>query len=56
MGGTCEGEVIAVNVGGVLIATATSLRTGMTISVYVYLTDVRAKGQVVYIDPQNWLH
>ena len=25
----------------------------MTISVYVYLTDKRAKAQVVYIDPEN---
>ena len=42
-----------VNLHGALISIATQLSIGMTISVYVYLTDKRAKAQVVYIDPEN---
>jgi hypothetical protein len=56
LGGTCEAETIVVNVHGALISTGVGLRTGMRISVYVYLTDKRAKAQVVYIDPKNSLH
>jgi len=47
------GETIIVNLHGALITTSTQLSTGMTISVYVYLTDKRARAQVVYIDPGN---
>jgi hypothetical protein len=56
LGGTCEAETIVVNVHGALIATAIGLRTGMRISVYVYLTDKRAGARVVYIDSKNPLH
>jgi hypothetical protein len=55
-GRTCDGETIVVNVHGALIATAIGLRTGMRISVYVYLTDKRAGARVVYIDSKNPLH
>ena len=47
------GETITVNLHGALISTSTQLNIGMTISVYVYLTDKRARAQVVYIDPGN---
>jgi len=47
------GMTIMVNLHGALISTSTQLNIGMTISVYVYLTDKRAKAQVVYIDPEN---
>jgi PilZ domain len=47
------GETIMVNLHGALISISTQLSIGMTISVYVYLTDKRAKAQVVYIDPEN---
>jgi hypothetical protein len=47
------GMTIMVNLHGALISTSTQLNTGMTISVYVHLTDKRAKAQVVYIDPEN---
>jgi hypothetical protein len=50
---TCEGETIVVNLHGALIATAIGLRTGMRISIHVYLTDKRALARVVYIDPRN---
>jgi hypothetical protein len=56
LGGTCEAETIVVNVHGALIATEIGLRTGMRISVYVYLTDKRARARVVYIDSKNPLH
>jgi hypothetical protein len=55
-GRTCDGQTIVVNVHGALIATAIGLSTGMRISVYVYLTDKRAGGRVVYIDSKNPLH
>jgi hypothetical protein len=47
------GETITVNLHGALISTSAQLNIRMTISVYVYLTDKRAKAQVVYIDPEN---
>jgi PilZ domain len=47
------GETIVVNLHGALIATSTELNAGMRISIYVYLTDKRARAQVVHIDPQN---
>jgi len=50
---TCEGETIVVNLHGALIATEIGLRSGMRISIRVYLTDKRAAAQVVYIDPKN---
>jgi hypothetical protein len=53
---TCEGETIIVNLHGALISTSIQLSIGMTISVYVYLTDKRAAARVVYIDPKNPLH
>jgi hypothetical protein len=52
-GRTCDGQTVVVNVHGALIATAIGLSTGMRISVYVYLTDKRAGGRVVYIDSKN---
>jgi hypothetical protein len=55
-GRTFDGETIVVNVHGALIATLIGLRTGMRISVYVYLTDKRAGARVVYIDSKNPLH
>ena len=42
-----------VNLHGALISISTQLNIGMTISVYVYLTDKRATAQVVYIDLGN---
>ena len=50
------GETILVNLHGALISTSAQLNIGMRISVYVYLTDKRAKALVVYIDPENPLH
>jgi hypothetical protein len=50
------GETIIVNLHGALISTSTQLNVGMTISVYVYLTDKRARAQVVHIDPENPMH
>ena len=47
------GETIMVNLHGALISISTQLNIGMTISVYVYLTDKRANAEVVYIDPEN---
>jgi hypothetical protein len=55
-GRTFDGETIVVNLHGALIVTAIGLKTGMRISVYVYLTDKRAGARVVYIDPKNPLH
>jgi hypothetical protein len=52
-GDSLTGETIVVNLHGALITTSTQLSAGMTISVYVYLTDKRARAQVVYIDPEN---
>jgi hypothetical protein len=53
---TCEGETVVVNLHGALISTARGLSVGMRISIYVYLTDKRAKARVVYVDPENPLH
>jgi hypothetical protein len=49
----CDGETITVNLHGALIATAVGLRSGMQISILVYLTDKRAAARVVYVDPIN---
>jgi hypothetical protein len=53
---TCDGETIVINLHGALIATTVGLRTGMRISIHVYVTDKRAAARVVYIDPKNPLH
>jgi hypothetical protein len=53
---TCDGETIVVHLQGALIATAIGLRTGMRISIQVYVTDKRAAARVVYIDPKNPQH
>ena len=53
---TCEGETIVVNLQGALIATAIGLRTGMRISIQVYVTGKRAAARIVYINPENPLH
>jgi hypothetical protein len=50
---TCEGETIVINLHGGLISTAEGLSAGMKISIHVYVTDKRAAGRVVYIDPEN---
>ncbi|HZQ93805.1 MAG TPA: hypothetical protein VFA67_02270 [Candidatus Sulfotelmatobacter sp.] len=50
---TCEGETVIVNLHGALISTATPLRVGMPIEIHVILTDKRALGQVVYVDPDR---
>jgi hypothetical protein len=49
----CDGETITVNLHGALISTAVLLRVGMRVEIYVILTDKRAAGTVVYIDPDN---
>ena len=46
-------ETIVVNLHGALISTSIPLNIGMTISVYVYLTDKRSMCKVVYIDPRR---
>jgi PilZ domain len=46
-------ETIIVNLHGALISTSIPLNIGMTISVYVYLTDKRSMCKVVYIDPER---
>src|SRR6266852_1571339 len=53
---TCDGETIVVNLQGALIATAIGLRTGMRISIQVYVTGKRAAARIVYINPENPLH
>jgi hypothetical protein len=53
---TCDGETIVVNLQGALIATAIGLRTGMRISIQVYVTGERAAARIVYINPENPLH
>jgi hypothetical protein len=53
--GSLPGETIIVNLHGALISTSTQLNIGMMISVHMYLTDKRARAQVVYIDPGNQL-
>lgn len=50
---TCEGETVVVNLHGALLSTTIGLNLGMRISLHVYLTDNRAKGRVVYVDPEN---
>ena len=50
---TCEGETIVINLHGALISTAEGLMVGMRISLHVYVTDKRAAGRVVYIDPNE---
>jgi len=49
----CEGVTVVVNLHGALISTALALIAGMKISIHVILTDKRAKGRVVYVDPEN---
>jgi hypothetical protein len=46
-------ETIVVNLHGALISTSIPLNIGMTISVYVYLTDKRSVCKVVYTDPER---
>jgi hypothetical protein len=53
---TCDGETIVVNLEGALITTAIGLRTGMRISIQVYVTGKRAAARIVYINPENPLH
>jgi hypothetical protein len=53
---TCEGETLVVNFHGALILTAVPLRVGMNISIHVHLTDKRAAGEVVYVDPDQPRH
>jgi hypothetical protein len=50
---TCDGETIVINLHGALIASAQGLSAGMRVSIHVYVTDKRAAGRVVYIDPTN---
>jgi PilZ domain len=50
---TCDGETVVVSLYGALISTAIGLTVGMRVSIHVYLTDKRAKGRVVYVDPKN---
>ena len=52
---TCEGVTIVVNLHGALISTDLALAVGMKISIHIIITDKRAKGRVVYVDPQNAL-
>jgi PilZ domain len=47
------GETVIVNLHGALISTSIELNAGTAISVYVYLTDKRARAQVVHVDPEN---
>jgi hypothetical protein len=51
-----DGETIVVNLHGALIATSMRLTIGINITIHVYITDKRAAGRVVYIDPDNPLH
>jgi len=41
---TCEGETVVLNFHGALVASAVGLRTGMRVSIHVYVTDKRACG------------
>jgi len=52
----CDGETIIVNLHGALISTAAALSKGMRIEIQVFLTDKRARAEVVYVDPQQPLH
>jgi hypothetical protein len=48
---TCGGETEIVSLHGALIHTVVELPCGAEVSIHVYLTDKRAKGQVVYVNP-----
>ena len=50
---TCDGETIVINLHGALISTTEGLSAGIRISIHVYVTDKRAAGRVVYVDPTN---
>jgi hypothetical protein len=50
---TWDGETIVISLHGALISTAKGLGAGMRVSIHVYVTDKRAAGRVVYIDPTN---
>lgn len=50
---TCDGETIVVNRHGALISSTLPLRVGMKIEIHVIMTDKRALGEVVYVDPQQ---
>jgi hypothetical protein len=52
----CDGETLVVNLHGALLLTALPLRVGMRIEIYVILTDKRATGTVVYVDPDQPRH
>ena len=49
----CDGETILINLHGALISTSIQLGVGMRIEIHVILTDKRALGQVVYVDPDQ---
>jgi len=49
----CDGETIVINLHGALISTSIPLRVGMRVEIHVLLTDKRALGQVVYVDPDR---
>lgn len=53
---SCEGETLVVNLHGALLLTSLPLRVGMRVEVYVVLTDKRAAGTVVYVDPDQPRH
>jgi hypothetical protein len=53
---TCDGETVVVNLHGALIATAIELSAGMKNLDSRLVTDKRAAGRVVYIDPKNPPH
>jgi hypothetical protein len=53
---TCEGETVVVNLHGAMIVTSNQLHVGMSIAIYVVLTDKRASAKVVYVDPDRPLH
>ena len=50
---TCDGETIVVNRHGALISSGIPLRVGMEIEIHVIMTDKRAPGKVVYVDPER---
>jgi hypothetical protein len=52
-GQTCDGETIVINLHGALISTTKGLSAGIRVSIHVYVTDKRAAGRVVYVDPTN---
>jgi PilZ domain-containing protein len=49
----CEGVTVVVSLHGALISTTIPLAVGMKITLYVIITDKRAKGRVVYVDPES---